>query len=129
MFSDQTREQETYRKQIIRWFGDYLCDESPFSMHRLVEVGKTLGKQPGEWFGPASVAHILKYGKNFKINAGIIYICTLELCFLTDYPIHNFFFLFLNRETMIRGQKTQTVLNDLCVYVSQDCTGDCLYFL
>ncbi|XP_062576752.1 uncharacterized protein LOC134238646 [Saccostrea cucullata] len=85
VFSDQTREQETYRKQIIRWFGDYLCDESPFSMHRLVEVGKTLGKQPGEWFGPASVAHILK-------------------------------------ETMIKGQRTQTVLNDLCIYVSQDCT-------
>lgn len=85
VFSDQTREQETYRKQIIRWFGDYLCDESPFSMHRLVEVGKSLGKQPGEWFGPASVAHILK-------------------------------------ETMVKGQKTQTVLSDLCVYVSQDCT-------
>lgn len=24
---------------------------------------------------------------------------------------------------MVRGQKTQTVLSDLCVYVSQDCTG------
>lgn len=24
---------------------------------------------------------------------------------------------------MVKGQKTQTVLSDLCVYVSQDCTG------
>lgn len=33
------------------------------------------------------------------------------------------FYIFFNRETMVKGQKTQTVLSDLCVYVSQDCTG------
>lgn len=30
---------------------------------------------------------------------------------------------FFDRETMVKGQKTQTVLTDLCIYVSQDCTG------
>lgn len=60
VFHHQSREQDTYRKQIIRWFGDFPSDDSPFSIHRLVDIGKALGKQPGDWYGPSSVAHIMR---------------------------------------------------------------------
>ncbi|OWF46093.1 Cysteine protease ATG4D [Mizuhopecten yessoensis] len=60
VFRDQSLEEETFRKQIIRWFGDYPCEQSPFSIHHLVEIGKKLGKDPGDWYGPSSVAHILR---------------------------------------------------------------------
>ncbi|KAK3089382.1 hypothetical protein FSP39_003165 [Pinctada imbricata] len=72
VFSNQTREQDTYRKQIIRWFGDYPSEESPFGMHKLVEVGKSHGKQPGEWYGPSSVAHIFKATMNRGYSSQIV---------------------------------------------------------
>ncbi|XP_045158579.2 cysteine protease atg4da-like [Mercenaria mercenaria] len=57
---NQTKEQETFYRQIIQWFGDSLSDQSPFSLHHLVELGKVFGKQPGEWYGPSSVAYIIR---------------------------------------------------------------------
>jgi cysteine protease ATG4 len=58
--SHQDRQQEAFHRQIIRWFGDYPSDQSPFSVHRLVKVGQALGKKAGDWYGPSSVAHIAK---------------------------------------------------------------------
>ncbi|XP_060070361.1 uncharacterized protein LOC132550333 [Ylistrum balloti] len=60
VFRDQSVGEETFRKQIIRWFGDFPSEQSPFSIHHLVEIGKKLGKDPGDWYGPSSVAHILR---------------------------------------------------------------------
>ncbi|XP_033739207.1 uncharacterized protein LOC117326559 [Pecten maximus] len=60
VFRDQSLGEETYRKQIIRWFGDFPSEQSPFSIHHLAEIGKKLGKDPGDWYGPSSVAHILR---------------------------------------------------------------------
>lgn len=60
VFRDQNTEEETFRKQIIRWFGDFPTEQSPFSIHHLVEIGKKLGKDPGDWYGPSSVAHIMR---------------------------------------------------------------------
>lgn len=60
LFNHQSKEQELYHKQIIRWFSDFPSDQSPFSIHALVRLGEKTGKRPGDWYGPASVAHILK---------------------------------------------------------------------
>jgi len=57
---NQNKEQETFYRMIITWFGDTNSDQCPFSVHRLAEIGKSFGKLPGEWYGPSSVAHILR---------------------------------------------------------------------
>ncbi|KAG5671851.1 hypothetical protein PVAND_002024 [Polypedilum vanderplanki] len=54
-----TTEDHIHRK-IVRWFGDQVSKASPFSIHKLVELGKRNGKKVGEWYGPGSVAHVLK---------------------------------------------------------------------
>lgn len=54
-----TTEDHIHRK-IIRWFGDQESKSSPFSIHKMVEFGKRNGKKVGEWYGPGSVAHVLK---------------------------------------------------------------------
>ncbi|EDO45379.1 predicted protein [Nematostella vectensis] len=56
-----SREQEHYYRVILQFFGDQDDEErSPFSLHRLVTLGQHTGKQAGDWYGPASVAHILE---------------------------------------------------------------------
>lgn len=38
------------------------ADESsaPYSMHKIVSVGVTLGKKVGEWYGPTTIASVLR---------------------------------------------------------------------
>jgi len=60
LFEHQDRTQEAFHRQIIKWFGDSPSDLSPFSVHRLVKVGRTLGKKAGDWYGPSSVAYIAR---------------------------------------------------------------------
>ncbi|XP_065081402.1 cysteine protease ATG4D [Ochlerotatus camptorhynchus] len=52
--------QDTIHRRIIRWFGDTSSRTSPFSIHTLVALGKASGKKPGDWYGPGSVAHLLR---------------------------------------------------------------------
>lgn len=48
-------------RMLIKWFADDNNPvQSPFSIHQLVHQGRGLGKVPGEWYGPSSVAYILK---------------------------------------------------------------------
>jgi cysteine protease ATG4 len=54
-----TAEDHIHRK-IVRWFGDQVSRNSPFSIHAMVELGKATGKKVGEWYGPGAVAHLLK---------------------------------------------------------------------
>ena len=54
-----TAEDHIHRK-IVRWFGDQVSKNSPFSIHAMVELGKTSGKKVGEWYGPGAVAHLIK---------------------------------------------------------------------
>ncbi|XP_049583028.1 cysteine protease ATG4C isoform X1 [Syngnathus scovelli] len=49
---------EMYHRTLISCFGD--IPSAQLGLHRLVLLGLTLGKQAGDWYGPAAVAHILK---------------------------------------------------------------------
>jgi len=60
VYSEQRPEDMAFYREIIRWFGDHPSDKMPFSIHRLVELGTSVGKMPGDWYGPASVAHIFR---------------------------------------------------------------------
>ncbi|XP_022092220.1 cysteine protease ATG4D-like isoform X2 [Acanthaster planci] len=84
-YSEQTVQEQRYHHEIVRWFGDQPDDMSPFSLHRLVEIGKSSGKKAGDWYGPASVAHIFK-------------------------------------EAMDQAMDLNPLLEQVCVYVAQDCT-------
>ena len=46
--------------QILRFFNDEPSDYSPFSLHQLVKIGEENGRKAGDWYGPSSVAHILR---------------------------------------------------------------------
>lgn len=52
--------EECLHRAILRWFGDEPSASSPLSIHGLVAAGARLGKRPGDWYGPASVAHALR---------------------------------------------------------------------
>ncbi len=58
----QSDKEDMIHRMIVKWFADdpnIGC--SPFSVHQLVKFGEDMGKKPGDWYGPASVAHLLKY--------------------------------------------------------------------
>lgn len=49
---------EMYHRIVVSWFGDSpVCQ---LGLHQLVQLGLVMGKQAGDWYGPAIVAHILK---------------------------------------------------------------------
>lgn len=48
-------------RMIIKWFADLANADSPFSIHQLVRWGSILGRKPGDWFAPSSVAVLLRY--------------------------------------------------------------------
>lgn len=57
----QSEQDESVHRMILRWFIDspnsLIC---PFSIHQFVKFGQKTGKKPGDWFGPASISHIIK---------------------------------------------------------------------
>ncbi|ORZ23258.1 hypothetical protein BCR42DRAFT_318587 [Absidia repens] len=49
----------TYTK-IVHWFLDELSPRAPFSIHRIALLGKQLGKNIGEWFGPSTISQVIQ---------------------------------------------------------------------
>ncbi|XP_072295266.1 cysteine protease ATG4C [Eucyclogobius newberryi] len=49
---------DIYHRTLVSWFGD--DSSSQLGIHRLVQLGSVMGRQAGDWYGPAVVAHILK---------------------------------------------------------------------
>lgn len=46
--------------RIVSWFMDDPSPYAPFSVHRMALVGKQLGKEVGEWFGPSTAAGAIR---------------------------------------------------------------------
>ena len=56
---DSVEQYATYVR-ILSWFLDDPSPLCPFSVHRMALIGKELGKEVGEWFGPSTAAGALK---------------------------------------------------------------------
>ena len=63
-------EQKALHKKILSWFRDENKGENPFSLHSLMDIARSHGNQPGQWFGPAQVALMLRY----SLQPAILYI-------------------------------------------------------
>ena len=60
-YPHQNKQDVLYHHKIISFFGDSQTDECPLSVHSLARIGEKLGKKPGDWYGPASVAYVLRW--------------------------------------------------------------------
>lgn len=50
----------TEYRRILTWFLDDPSVLCPFSVHRMALVGRELGKEVGEWFGPSTAAGAIR---------------------------------------------------------------------
>ncbi|GJJ78600.1 cysteine protease ATG4 [Entomortierella parvispora] len=63
--------------RILSWFLDDMNSKSPFSVHRIALLGKQLGKNIGEWFGPSTTSQVTKaLVHNFPESGLGVYVTT-----------------------------------------------------
>lgn len=48
---------ETYKSVVTLFLDDPLA---PLSLHNIATLGKNVGKGVGEWYGPNTVAHVVR---------------------------------------------------------------------
>lgn len=68
--------------RILSWFLDDPSPLCPFSVHRMALIGKELGKEVGQWFGPSTAAGAL------KTLANSFPICGLSVASAVDGTIY-----------------------------------------
>lgn len=66
----EIRDYATYVR-ILSWFLDDPLPFAPFSVHRMALVGKQLGKEVGEWFGPSTAAGAIRTLVGAYPHAGV----------------------------------------------------------
>ncbi|CAG8448086.1 873_t:CDS:2 [Funneliformis mosseae] len=54
------RGEDTWNRYILAWFIDDMSSRCPFSVHRVALLGKQLGKNIGQWFGPSTASQAIK---------------------------------------------------------------------
>jgi len=59
--------------QILNWFMDDPAAICPFSVHRMALIGKQLGKEVGEWFGPSTAAGAIKWVTSMSEKGYLVY--------------------------------------------------------
>ncbi|KAM4629088.1 cysteine protease ATG4C [Polymixia lowei] len=64
-----THLREVYHRTLVSWFGD--SPSAQLGLHRLVRLGLALGKQAGDWYGPAVMAHIFKKAVEEATDPGL----------------------------------------------------------
>ncbi|EIM21822.1 hypothetical protein WALSEDRAFT_68740 [Wallemia mellicola CBS 633.66] len=57
--------------KLLNLFMDNPSTLSPFSVHRMAVVGKSLGKEVGEWFGPSTAALAIKHLVNNQTDINL----------------------------------------------------------
>lgn len=83
-------QEDCYHRMVLKWFGDKDSLNSPFSIHQLVKLGETLGKKPGDWYGPGSVAHLLRAAvqeaskENYEFDDLCVYVARDGAVYLDD---------------------------------------------
>lgn len=89
MLSSDDASQPQHRK-IIRYFGDVFSDDCPFSIHKLVEISHSLGRQTGDWFGPASICVVLRdaLDQAKSISTGHIELSQLVIYLTMDCTVY-----------------------------------------
>ena len=89
-------EDESIHRNIIRQFSDVESNPkmAPFSIHNLVQLSTGLGRSAGNWFGPSTAAFLLQMAWLNHTQA-----------YAAEKSINN-----------------DSFLEDLAVYVAQDCT-------
>lgn len=82
--------EDCQHRTIIKWFGDKSSVNSPLSIHQMVSLGESLGKKPGDWYGPASVAHCLKAvmvaatQENYEFDSLEVYVAQDSTVYVQD---------------------------------------------
>ncbi|KAI8424990.1 hypothetical protein MSG28_006886 [Choristoneura fumiferana] len=82
--------EDCLHRMIIKWFGDKSSVNSPLSIHQMVKLGENLGKKPGDWYGPASVAHCLQAvlaaasTENYEFDSLQIYVAQDSTVYVKD---------------------------------------------
>jgi len=60
--ADNASDDVLIHRRIVSYFGDTMNPQIPFSIQKLIAIGRESGRKAGDWYGPASIANALWYG-------------------------------------------------------------------